>query len=59
MSVFTLCPFLTCSCLPSSVALNYHTWMLNGRKQASIGYESVAHLQGGYMRVHANSIKLH
>ncbi len=54
MSVFTLCPFLTCSSPPGPISLNYHTWMLEHREQASFGYESIAHLQGGYMRVHAN-----
>lgn len=49
MSVFTLCPFLTCSSPPGSISPNYHTWMLNRRERASVGYESVAHLQGGYM----------
>lgn len=39
---------------PGSISPNYHTWMLNRREQASVGYESVSHLQGGYMRVHAN-----
>lgn len=54
MSVFTLCPFLTSGSPPGSISPNYHTWMLNVREQDSFGYESVAQLQGGYMRVHAN-----
>lgn len=40
--------------LSGFISLNYHTWMLNHGEQASVGYESVAHLQRGYMWVHAN-----
>lgn len=43
MSVFTLCPFLTCSSPPGSISPSYHTWMWNRWEQASFGSKSVAH----------------
>lgn len=49
MSVFTLSPPFTCSFPPGPISLNYHTWMLNSSEQASVAYESVAHLWRGYM----------